>query len=69
MAKWIVRKEHYFEKKQIHAVYKIILDKLQELMPDFVVDNAVAHYDEASPHMHVVGVLQGELRDNAKVSK
>lgn len=27
-----------------------------ELMPSFVVANAVVHYDEASPHMHVVGV-------------
>ena len=28
-------------------------------MPDFVVANAVVHYDEASPHMHVVGVPVG----------
>lgn len=28
-------------------------------MPDFVVANAVIHYDEASPHMHVVGVPVG----------
>lgn len=51
--------EHYFERKQINTVYKMMLDKLQELMPDFVVANAVVHYDEASPHMHVVGVLVG----------
>lgn len=51
--------EHYFEKKQINSVYKMMLEKLQELMPDFVVANAVVHYDEASPHMHVVGVPVG----------
>lgn len=43
----------------IDIVYRIILDKLVELMPDFVVANAVIHYDEASPHMHVVGVPVG----------
>ena len=28
-------------------------------MPDFKVANAVVHFDEASPHMHVVGVPIG----------
>lgn len=53
--------EHCGEKqlRDIHIVYKMILDKLMELMPDFVVGNAVVHYDEASPHMHVVGVPVG----------
>lgn len=51
--------EHYFERKQINTVYKSMLEKLQELMSDFVVVNAVIHYDEAGPHMHVVGVPVG----------
>jgi hypothetical protein len=29
---------------------------LQELIPEFKVANAVIHFDEESPHMHVVGV-------------
>ena len=29
------------------------------MLPDFVVANAVVHFDEASPHMHVVGVPVG----------
>ena len=33
--------------------------KLQEYLPDFKIANAVVHFDEASPHMHVVGVTVG----------
>lgn len=36
-----------------------MLLKLQEYLPDFKVANAVIHFDEASPHMHVVGVPVG----------
>ena len=37
----------------------MILEELQYQLPQFVVANAVAHMDEDSPHMHVVGVLVG----------
>ena len=40
-------------------VYKQLLLKLQEYLPDFKVANAVVHFDKASPHMHVVGVPVG----------
>ena len=40
-------------------VYKQLLLKLQEYLPDFKIANAVVHFDEASPHMHVVGVPVG----------
>ena len=40
-------------------VYKQLLLKLQEYLPDFKIANAVIHFDEASPHMHVVGVPVG----------
>ncbi len=40
-------------------VYKQLLLKLQEYLPDFKIANAVVHFDEASPHMHVVGVPAG----------
>lgn len=40
-------------------VYKQLLLKLQEYLPDFKIANAVLHFDEASPHMHVVGVPIG----------
>lgn len=40
-------------------VYKQLLLKLQEYLPDFKIANAVIHFDEASPHMHVVGIPVG----------
>lgn len=52
-------KKHQFERENINSVYDLILWYLGQYMPDFVVANAVVHYDEASPHMHVVGVPVG----------
>ena len=36
--------------------FDYILECLQKLLPKFKIANAVIHFDEASPHMHVVGV-------------
>ena len=44
------------ERKQMTDVFKSQLDDLKELMPDFKIASAVIHYDEKSPHLHVVGV-------------
>lgn len=46
-------------KENICKVYNTLLEQLQKEMPDFKVANAVVHFDEASPHMHVVGVPIG----------
>ena len=46
-------------KENICKVYDTLLEQLQKEMPDFKVANAVVHFDEASPHMHVVGVPIG----------
>lgn len=43
-------------KKQMTVVYKDQIFKLMEVIPAFKVANAVVHYDETSPHMHLVGV-------------
>ena len=48
--------EHEDSKERMYNVYRYVLSKLQEYLPDFKVANAVIHFDEASPHMHVVGV-------------
>ena len=49
--------DHHSEKRRdMDIVYDKILEKLQEEAPELVVANAVIHYDEASPHMHVVAV-------------
>lgn len=56
--------KEFWEKQKIprnnvEYVYEDILDYLQQYLPNFVVANAVVHYDEASSHMHVVGVPVG----------
>lgn len=43
-------------KKQMTEVYKDQIFKLMEVVPAFKVANAVVHYDETSPHMHLVGI-------------
>lgn len=43
-------------KRSMKMYFEDQLERLQREMPDFKVANAVAHYDEKSPHMHVVGV-------------
>lgn len=49
--------EKYGDKaERMEFVYRYTLRKLQEFIPEFKVANAVIHFDEASPHMHVVGV-------------
>ena len=48
--------EHEDSKEKMYNVYQYVLSRLQEYLPDFKVANAAIHFDEASPHMHVVGV-------------
>ena len=37
---------------------------LKELVPDFKVANATIHFDESSPHLHIVGIA---VKDNCKI--
>ena len=37
-------------------VFKEQLNDLQELVPDFKIASSIIHYDETSPHLHIVGV-------------
>lgn len=48
--------EHTDKKDDMYHVYAYLVRKLEEFLPNFKVANAVIHFDEASPHMHVVGV-------------
>lgn len=48
--------EHEDSKWRMHYVYNYLLCKLEEFLPNFKIASAVIHFDEASPHMHVVGV-------------
>ena len=38
------------------VVYKKQVDDLEMLVPNFKVASAIIHYDETSPHLHIVGV-------------
>ena len=44
------------KRRKMDAAFKEMLNLLQKEAPNLVVANAVIHYDEASPHMHVVAV-------------
>jgi len=44
-------------------VYNEQIQELSKLLPDFKIINATIHYDETSPHMHVIGV---PVIDNCK---
>ena len=44
------------QKRQMTYIFKDQLKALQQYLPEFVIANAVIHYDEDSPHMQVIGV-------------
>ena len=43
-------------KNKMSEVYKKQIDNLEFLVPNFKVASAIIHYDETSPHIHIVGV-------------
>ena len=51
---WDTKDDNY--KKRMTSVYKKQVDDLELLLPEFKVCSAIIHYDETSPHMHIVGV-------------
>ena len=51
---WDTRDETF--KKRMSDVYKKQVDDLEMLVPNFKVASAIIHYDETSPHLHIVGV-------------
>ena len=44
-------------------VFEQQLEDIQEIVPDFYIANATIHFDEHSPHMHIVGV---PVKENCK---
>ena len=52
----------YWEDKSLEEKYKMTevfenqLKDLKEIVPNFYIANATIHFDENSPHMHIVGV-------------
>ena len=45
-----------YRKRQMTYIFQDQLNALRQYIPEFVIANAVIHFDEASPHMHVIGV-------------
>lgn len=43
-------------KKRMTSVYEEQVSDLESLVPNFKVASAIIHYDETSPHLHIVGV-------------
>ena len=50
-------------KYEMTQVFEQQLEDLKEIVPDFYVANATIHFDEHSPHLHIVGV---PVKENCK---
>lgn len=50
-------------KYQMTQVFEQQLEDIQEIVPNFYIANATIHFDEHSPHMHIVGV---PVKENCK---
>ena len=48
-------KDKAFKRKMTNVFIKQVND-LELLVPNFKIASAIIHYDETSPHMHIVGV-------------
>lgn len=59
---WDTKDEDF--KKKMSEVYKKQVDDLELLVPNFKVASAIIHYDETSPHMHIIGVPIKEKNKN-----
>ena len=55
---WQDKDDEY--KKKMADVYNEQVIDLEKLIPAFKVANAVVHFDETSPHMHIIGVPVSE---------
>ena len=51
---WADKQEEY--KYKMIDVFTEQIQDLQKIVPEFKVANAVIHFDECSPHLHIVGV-------------
>ena len=51
---WDTKDEKF--KHKMSNVYKEQVKDLETLIPNFKIASAIIHYDETSPHMHIVGV-------------
>ena len=59
---WDTKDNNY--KKKMSSVYSKQVSDLEMLVPNFKVASAIIHYDETSPHMHILGVPIKEKNKN-----
>ena len=58
---WQDKNDEY--KKKMIDVYREQIKDLLEVVPEFKIANAVIHFDESSPHLHIIGL---PISDNNK---
>ena len=44
------------KRKFMEDVYREQIKDLQEMFPNLIITNAMLHLDEASPHIHILGI-------------
>ena len=60
---------HFWKDKSQEEKYKMIevfteqVEDLETIVPEFIVANATIHFDESSPHLHIVGIA---IKENCK---
>ena len=58
---WEKKSDDY--RRKMTEVFKNQVKDLEMLVPEFKIASAIVHYDETSPHMHIVGV---PIKENCK---
>ena len=61
---WQDKEESY--KRKMTEVFKEQIRDLEKIVPSYKIANAVVHYDEAGPHLHIVGVPVKDGNKNGK---
>ena len=51
---WVDKDDKF--KHKMTNVFKEQIADLEEVVPNFRIANAIIHFDESSPHLHIVGV-------------
>ena len=64
---WDTKDNDY--KRKMTNVYKKQVEDLENVVPSFKVTSAIIHYDETSPHMHIVGVPIKEGNKNGMMKQ
>ena len=59
---WDTKNDEY--KRKMTNVYKKQVEDLENVISSFKITSAIIHYDETSPHLHIVGVPIKECNKN-----